>query len=208
MNIIEILKWRYATKRMTGKIIPQNQIDEILETVRLAPSAYGLEPYKVIVTANKQLIQKIFEESCPQIVLCQCSHLLIFKTMKTLSQEYIETYLNRMKETRNYTDEAVKSYKEKIDALIQRTGTDFTNWSSHQTYIAMGYATIAAANLQIDATPIEGFNPKTLDKLLQLDTQKEGTTLLLTLGYRDTENDHLLKYPKIRKPLNELIEIL
>lgn len=208
MNLKEALKWRYATKRMVDKKVPQNQIDEILEAVQLTPTAYGLEPYKVIVTDNKELIQRIFEEACPQLVIQQCSHLLIFKTMKTLSNDYVEAHLQRMKELRNSPDETIDIYRKKINELIQRTGANLPIWASRQTYIAMSYATVAAADLEIDSTPIEGFNPFALDKLLNLDTEKEGTTVLLTLGYRDAENDHLVKYPKIRKPLSDLVEVL
>lgn len=208
MNLKEVLQWRYATKRMVDKKVPQSQIDEILEAIQLTPTAYGLEPYKVIVTDNKKLIQKIFEEACPQLVVQQCSHLLIFKTMKTLSNEYVEAHLQRMKELRNASDEAIDIYRKKINELIQRAGENLPVWASRQTYIAMSYATVAAANLEIDSTPIEGFNPQVLDKLLNLDTEKEGTTVLLTLGYRDVENDHLVKYPKIRKPLSDLVEVL
>lgn len=208
MNLKEALQWRYATKRMVDKKIPPNQMDEIIEAIHLAPTAYGLEPYKIIVTDNKELIQQIFEISCPQPVVQQCSHLLIFKTMKNLPKEYTEAHLQRMKEIRNASDEAIDVYRKKINQLIERAGEKLPAWASLQTYIAMSYATVAAANLMIDSTPIEGFNPQALDKLLNLDTTKEGTTVLLTLGYRDAENDHLLKYPKIRKPLEDLIEVL
>ena len=208
MSLKEALQWRYATKRMVDRKVPQNQIDEILEAIHLSPTAYGLEPYKVIVTDKKELIQKIFEEACPQLVVQQCSHLLIFKTMKTLSSDYVEAHLQRMKEVRNATDEAIDVYRKKINELIQRAGVNLPVWASRQTYIAMAYATVASANLQIDSTPIEGFNPQALDKLLNINTEKEGTTVLLTLGYRDAENDHLLKYPKIRKPLSDLVEVL
>ena len=64
----------------------------------------------------------------------------------------------------------------------------------------------AAAELGIDSTPIEGFNPATLNEILQIDTSKEETVVLLTLGYRDEANDHLANKPKLRKPLDELIE--
>lgn len=58
--------------------MPQEQINETSEAIRLTPSAYGLQPFYVIVAENKELIQKNHDESCPQIVILQCSHLLIF----------------------------------------------------------------------------------------------------------------------------------
>ncbi|MGC3977716.1 MAG: nitroreductase family protein [Paludibacteraceae bacterium] len=208
MNLTEALQWRYATKRMVDKKVPQNQIDEILEAIHLTPTAFGLEPYKVIVVENKKLIQDIYEKACPQIVVQQCSHLLIFKSMKSLYPTYIESFLKRLKETRQYTDEMVDGYRKKIVDLQQRKGLNIPQWAKNQTYIAMAYATIAAADLQIDATPIEGFNPEALDALLNLDEEQETTTILLTLGYRDAANDHLMNYPKVRKPLTELVEII
>lgn len=208
MNLIETLNWRYATKRMLDKKIPQEQISEILEAIRLAPSAYGLQPFNVIVTENKELIQKIHDESCPQIVVLQCSHLLIFKTMKTFSEDYVELFLAQMKEARKVDDEYIDGYRNKIRKVMEKPDVNKFEWAALQTYIALGYATIAAANLKIDATPIEGFSPKALDKLLDLNTKEEGTTVMLALGYRDEEEDHLCGKPKVRKSMENMVEIL
>ena len=75
-----------------------------------------------------------------------------------------------------------------------------------QTYIALGFAMIACAELGIDCTPIEGFNPQTMNELLELDTNKEEAVVLLTLGYRDASADHLLNKPKVRKSMRELVK--
>lgn len=208
MNLIEALNWRYATKRMTGEKIPQEQINEILEAVRLAPTAYGLQPYNVIITENETLLQKIYEESCPQLIIPQCSHLLIFKTMKTLSEDYVELYLTEMKKAREVDDAYIDGYRQRINKLLENSEVDKFGWAALQTYIAMAYATVAAANLKIDATPIEGFDPKALDKLLDLNTKEEGTTVMLALGYRDEAEDHLCGKPKVRKSMENLVEVL
>jgi nitroreductase len=75
-----------------------------------------------------------------------------------------------------------------------------------QTYIALGYATVAAAMLGIDATPIEGFDARSLNEMLGIDTEKEEVVVLLTLGYRDEQEDKLATLPKIRKPMDLLVE--
>ena len=95
MNLIEALKWRYATKRMTGEKIGEKELETILEAIRLTPFAYGLQPYKVIVTENKELLHEIYEKSCPQIVVQQCSHLLIFKAKKRLTKIIWKAFLLR-----------------------------------------------------------------------------------------------------------------
>ncbi|HOO94156.1 MAG TPA: NAD(P)H-dependent oxidoreductase [Proteiniphilum sp.] len=208
MNIIEPLNWRYATKRMTGGKLPEKELQSILEAIRLAPSAYGLQPYRVIVTENRELIEQIYEQSCPQVVLQQCSHLLIFKAKKRLDEAYVEGFLEEFRSVRNATDLHIDSYREKIHRVINDPTINTFSWTTHQTYLALGYATFAAAQLGIDATPIEGFNPKALNRLLSLDEEKEETVLMLTLGYRDAGEDRLAHQPKVRKPLHKLVERL
>jgi len=48
MNLIDQLNWRYATKRMNGAKVPQEKVDRILEAIRLAPTSFGLQPFKVL----------------------------------------------------------------------------------------------------------------------------------------------------------------
>ena len=208
MNIIEPLQWRYATKRMTGSTIPEKELESILEAIRLAPSAYGLQPYRVIVTENRELITQIFEQACPQVVLQQCSHLLIFKAKKQLDKVYVEEFLEEFRSVRKATDAHIDGYREKIHRVINDPAINTFNWTTHQTYLALWYATFAAALLGIDATPIEGFNPKALNRLLALNEEEEETVLMLTLGYRDAGEDRLAHQPKVRQPLHKLVERL
>ena len=65
MELIERLNWRYATKRMNGTKVSQDKIDRILEAIRLAPSSFGLQPYKIFVIENPELKERIFNEACP-----------------------------------------------------------------------------------------------------------------------------------------------
>ncbi|WP_436414988.1 NAD(P)H-dependent oxidoreductase [Petrimonas sp.] len=206
MNIIKALNWRYATKRMTGQKVPENDLNTILEAIRLTPTAYGLQPFKVIVTENKDLLDEIFEKSCPQLVIQQCSHLLIFKTRKKLNEEYVEGYLKEMQRLRKSTDEYIGSYRTKIHKVIENPQINKFSWMIRQTYIALGYATFAAAQLGIDATPIEGFDEQALNEILKLDTDREEAVVMLALGYRDAKEDKLVNLPKIRKPMNLMVE--
>lgn len=206
MNLIEKLNWRYATKRMTGEKISEQDLNTILEAIRLTPTAYGLQPFSVIVTDNEELIDEIYEKSCPQAVVRQASHLLIFRANKKLDKGYVEAYLSELKRVRNETDEYIETYRGKIQKVIDNPDINKFSWMIRQTYIALGYATIAAADLGIDSTPIEGFNPATLNELLGLDTDKEEAVVMLTLGYRDAAADHLAGKPKVRKSMEILVE--
>jgi nitroreductase/dihydropteridine reductase len=206
MDLIEALNWRYATKRMTGEKIAGSDLDAILEAIRLTPTAYGLQPFKVVVVTNEDLIDKIYRNSCPQVVIKQCSHLLLFKARKRLDPEYLEGFLNEMRRVRNASDEYIYGYRSKIERVIENPEINKFSWMIRQTYIALGYATVAAAMLGIDATPIEGFDARSLNEMLGIDTEKEEVVVLLTLGYRDEQEDKLATLPKIRKPMDLLVE--
>jgi nitroreductase len=142
------------------------------------------------------------------VVLQQGSHLLIFKAKKRLDENYLEGFLSEFKRVRNANDEQIESYRKKIHRVINDPAINTFSWTIHQTYLALGYATFAAALLGIDTTPIEGFNPKVLNRLLELNEEEEETVLMLTLGYRDAAEDRLAHQPKIRKPLHLLVERL
>ena len=206
MNLTESLTWRYATKRMTDQKISEKDLNTIIEAISLAPTAFGLQPFRVVVTEKQELLQEIFEKSCPQIVVQQCSHLLIFKAYKNISDEHRESFLQLMKEKRNATDDYIETYRQKITRVQNSNQINTFEWAIRQAYIALGFAMVAAAELGIDSTPIEGFNPAALNEILHIDASKEETVVLLTLGYRDEANDHLANKPKLRKPLDELIE--
>ena len=59
MSLLEDLNWRYATKKMNGETVPQDKVDYIVEAARLAPSSSGLQPYRLFVISNKELLEKV-----------------------------------------------------------------------------------------------------------------------------------------------------
>ncbi|RYZ75603.1 MAG: NAD(P)H-dependent oxidoreductase, partial [Proteobacteria bacterium] len=59
MSTLELLKWRYATKKMNKETIPQEKVDRILEAARLAPTSSGLQQFEIMVITNQDLKEKI-----------------------------------------------------------------------------------------------------------------------------------------------------
>src|SRR5687768_4107193 len=89
MSLIEALNWRYATKKMNGKAVPQEKVDLILEAARLAPTSSGLQPYKVIVISNPDLKQTLLAHSFNQSQIVDSSHLLVFAAWDTYTEDRI-----------------------------------------------------------------------------------------------------------------------
>jgi nitroreductase len=71
-------------------------------------------------------------------------------------------------------------------------------WAQRQAYIGLGFALVAAATEEVDSTPMEGFNPAAVDRILGLQELGLMSVALLPLGYRDGENDYLASLKKVR----------
>jgi len=209
MDIIDILNWRYATKRMNGKKISKEDLDVILEAIRLSASSIGLQPYKILVTENKELLEKILPIANNQVQITECSHLLIFAAWNNLTDERIDNWIKMIQDQRGAVLERLTNFATHLKTKSKNTSEeDNFVWITKQVYIALGNAMIAAASLKIDATPMEGFNPVALDELLELNKQGLKSVLLLPIGYRDEANDFLLKEKKVRRPKEEFIEYI
>lgn len=200
MDILSLLNWRYATKRMTGKKIPREKVEIILESIRLSASSIGLQPYRVLVIEDRDLLEQIKPVAYNQAQITEASHLLVFAAWSDVSQASIEEYLNLVVTERNVTLESLETMRGYLEGLTQNTAEQNFNWAARQSYIALGTALIAAASQEIDAAPMEGFDPAALDKLLGLEEKGLKSVSILPLGYRDISQDWLVSLPKVRTP--------
>lgn len=206
MTLIEKLNWRYATKRMNGTKVPKEKIDRILEAIRLSPTSMGLQPFKVIVVEDPALRERIFDEACHQPQIKEASHILVFAANKNVGAEQVDDYMNRIASTRGIAVETLEAFRAAFNDVVADTPEQNFVWTARQAYIAFGVGIVAATNEEVDATPMEGFNPEALDKILGLAEQNLGSTTILALGYRDDVNDRLAHAAKVRKSKSALFE--
>ena len=208
-SLTAALQWRYATKRMTGAAIPEDQLHAILTAAHLAPSGIGLQPYEIIVISNPELRQQILPIAMNQRQVVESSHLLVFAAWDEYCPERIDRVFDHLNKERGQEPEA--SEKQRLFAkrfFGQMSLDENFHHAAKQAHIALGLSVAAAALNGIDATPMEGFNAPALDDLLQLPAKGLKSTMLLALGYRDEVNDWNLKLKKVRKPYDELVTIL
>jgi nitroreductase/dihydropteridine reductase len=206
MHLLEALQWRYATKRMTGEILPQEKIDIILEAVRLAPTADGIQPFTILHITNKQLLEKIKPIANNQAQITEASHLLVFAAWADVTAGHIEAVYTRIAHERNLAPGALNAYVEKLKTRFAGWPPEQrAQWAARQTYIALGVAIAAAALEKVDATPMEGFRNAELDQLLALPEKGLRSYALMALGYRDIANDKLVHLKKVRRSKEELI---
>lgn len=206
MALLEDLKWRYATKKMNGQTIPGDKLNYILESVRLAPSAFGLQPYRVFVITNKDVLAQIRSFSNDQPQITDCSHLLVFAAWDGYSFERIGDVFLRTAKERGLAENAMEAYQKGLWKLYEPLGRKWQiEHSAKQAYIALGVAVAAAAEQKVDASPMEGFEKAKMDELLGLEKMGLKSVVMLALGYRNEEKDWLVKLKKVRTPKQEFI---
>lgn len=206
MSLIESLKWRYAVKKYSEQKVSDADVKTILEATNLSASSAGLQPYRVIVVENPEIRKQLAEGGFnPQVI--EASHLLVFATIENLTTEHVDDYMQRMANTRGLPVEALGDFRKILIANITKN-TQIENliWATKQAYIGLGTALIAAADLRIDATPMEGFNPMQFDEILGLKEKGLRSVVLLSLGYRNEGKDPFVNAVKVRLPLSSFVE--
>ena len=207
MSLVEKLKWRYATKKMdSSKSVPQETVEEILEAVRLTASSSGLQPYELIVITNSELREKIKAVANNQTQVTDCSHLVIFAAWDNYTTQRINDAFDMTETVRNFKNDAGVAYRQMLlkNYPARDPEVNFTH-AAKQAYIGLGTALIAAAEVGVDSTPMEGFNPKALDEILNLKDKGLRSVVMLTLGYRKEDEDWLVKLKKVRRPKEKFI---
>lgn len=206
MNLIETLHWRYAVKKFSNQKVSEENLNHILKATALSASSTGLQPYRLFVIDDPEIREDLAKDSF-NAQIREASHLIAFTAFTGVSEDHIDHYMEFTAKERGVPAEALEPFKNSLKAgLLSRTDEENYQWAARQAYIALGTALIAAADVKVDATPMEGFNSDKLDDLLQLTEKGLKSVVLLALGYRDAANDFLSNQKKVRLPLEEFVK--
>lgn len=199
MELLESLQWRYATKKMNGEKIPKDKLERILEATRLAPSSYGLSPYKVIVVEDQELKEKLQAACYGQPQVSESSAVLVFATWDKVTENDVDLYMEEIAKQRGISVDMLADFSGMLKGAINGMNEEQRiTWAQKQTYIGLGFSLVAAATEGVDSTPMEGFVPQQVDEVLGLNDLGLKSSVVLTLGYRDAENDYLAPLKKVR----------
>jgi len=209
MELLDKLNWRYAAKAMNGKQVSEEKLNNIIEAARLAPTSSGLQPFEIIVVKNQAIKEAIRPVAWNQSMITDCSHLLVFAAWDTYTEDRINKMFDLTNEIRGFKNEGWESYRQKLLSFYPQQDPEVNfNHAAKQAYIALSAAIIAAAYEGVDTTPIEGFEPDAVDKILGLREKGLRSCVLLPIGYRDTENDWLVNLKKVRKSTEDLVTVI
>lgn len=208
-TVLDHLNWRYATKKMdAGQVVPEEKVDAILEAIRMAPTSSGTQPFEMIVVKNKDVQAKIRAAAFDQAQITDGSHVLVFAAWDNYTNDRIDDVLTLTNEVRGDIPLAKEYYDNLKGMYVPRSAEENYAHAARQAYIALGVALLAAAEQEVDATPMEGFDPAQVDEILGLSERGLRSVLLMPLGYRDAQSDWLAPLKKVRKSRETLVTVV
>jgi nitroreductase / dihydropteridine reductase len=182
---LQNLEWRHATKAFEpSKKVSAGDLAHVQKAIRMAPTSFGLQPFRVDIVESADLKEKIAPLAWNQKQVTTCSHLLVF-SVRTNASARIDQYFSQLSGNDAGVRANFKDYEGMMHgALDARSPEQLHSWASKQAYIALGFALAACAELKLDSCPMEGFSPEGLDTLLGFDGETKSVALL-AIGYRD-----------------------
>ena len=207
IDVLDRLKWRYATKAFDPKKkIPTDLWEQVEESLVLTPSSFGLQPWKFLVITDQAVKEKLLEHSWNQAQVTDCSHLVVLTALKNLDEADVERFIKDIHSKRGGEVSALGPYKGMMTGFLSGMSQEQKHaWASNQVYIALGQLMTTAAMLEIDACPMEGLTPAKYDEILGLEGGRYATVLACPMGYRSDE-DKYETLAKVRYEKDDIIE--
>lgn len=206
-TIIQALTKRHSPQSFdTTKKVESSVLTAILESGRLAPSAFGIEPWKFLVVTDTETRVKLREVSFGQSKVTDASHLIIVARRTDMREQGVSELLARIMKTQEKSVDELSGLKGMVEGFISsQSDIALDTWVKAQTYIPLGMMIETAALLGVDVGPMEGFVPDQVDEILGLKNKHMTATTMLALGYTE---EGVVTRPKVRRPFSEVVEFI
>lgn len=206
MSVIESLKWRAAIKKFDpARKVESEDLEQLLNAANLAATSGGIQPFKVVVVSEGELLTKLKPHGYGQPQFEGASHILVFAVETNIGGTSVDAFVTRAAEVRGQGNDSLIGFSDSMKAFIDSMDDAAKlNWGKNQAYIALGTVLTVAAELRIDTCPMEGFDAVQFTEILDLESKNLKPVLALPIGYRSVEDVHS-KALKVRKKREDLI---
>lgn len=186
-DLLEILNWRYATRKFDAtRKIPADVWQALEQSLVLSPSSVGLQPWKFYVITDLAMKERLLPAAWHQVQVVECSHFVVFVVRKNLGADHVDRHVARMAEVRGVTIESLAKFRAMAVGNLDTARGEgrLDTWQTHQLYIALGQFMTSAAVLGVDTCPMEGFEPEKFDQILGLAGTEYASVVACAAGYR------------------------
>ncbi|MCA1752901.1 MAG: nitroreductase family protein [Flavobacteriales bacterium] len=139
-SVIDALNWRYATKKFDPKSkVTAEDMDTLMEAIRLAASSMGLQPYRFLRITDSKVRKQLREVSFDQPQITDASDMIVFAAKTDYTDADIDDFLEESQKQRGFDDNQIAQRKKSIQKHVAGfKGEDLLRWNARQMYIAIG----------------------------------------------------------------------
>jgi nitroreductase / dihydropteridine reductase len=212
-DLLALAKTSHLVKHFDGSIIPDEKIDILRAVLLSAPSSFNIQATHYVIAASLAARSRIAKSVAElnEVKILTASHVIVFASRMALTKAHMDAVAaQEHADGRFPTAELETRWRELVNSGLvahDEMLMDMPHWIEKQTYLALGIALMAAAELGIDALPMEGFDPNALDQELGLRAMGYKSTVLLALG-RQSASDYIINSPKSRLPEKSVFSAL
>jgi nitroreductase / dihydropteridine reductase len=205
-TLLTQLNRRYATKKFdSSKKIDSEIFETLLESLRLSPSSFGLQGWGFVMVENTDLRSALLPYARGQTQIVDASHLIILCRRTDVDTDFVSHYIKNTAETREIPESSMDGLKNMILGFLEaKDEATLATWLTKQVYIAQGFLLSACAMLEVDALPMEWFDPKKCDEVLGLAQYNLASCVMVPVGYR-ADDDKYAHMKKSRFDTKEMV---
>ena len=205
MDLTKFYNWRYATKKFdSSKKISKKEMEILKESIRLSPTSYGLQLFKVFVIEDENLKSELKKASYNQSQISDSSALFVFCNFTKVKESDINDFIKLKSSVQGIELSTLNKYGDFLKStLLNKPENETAVWTANQVYIALGNLMTSCAALKIDSCPIEGFQSEKYNTILGL--KNMNSAVIAAIGYRSSE-DKSQNENKVRKKSNSLFD--
>ncbi len=214
MNITDIIRTRYTSKAYdASRGLTDEQREQLLELLRLSPSSVNSQPWHFFAVesaeAKARILPAFGEANAAKVK--DAALVVIFTTRTEMNEEHLHTLLAQEQQDGRFNSEDAKASQDAgrryFVNLNSHSVEQQRNWMARQAYLSLGFLLFGAAAMGLDATPIEGFTPQSMDEILNLPAQGLQSVVVAAIGHR-SEQDFNARLPKSRLERGKVITLL
>jgi nitroreductase len=170
---------RRSIRKYTDQPVPSTLIEEVLDTVRLAPSAWDIQPWRFIVVADPEKKKALQQAAYGQPQVADAKAVFVVYSDMHDAFENIHEIL--------YPGSDPEKAKEGImSGFAHMNEAEKNAWGRNQTNIALGFLLLTLASKGLASSAMLGFVPDQVRALFGLGDHVE-IAALVAVGYADEE---------------------
>jgi len=164
LDVAQAAAARRSVRVYKQQPVSREDLERIFETVRLAPSAYNVQPWRFVVATDADVKQKLGAAAYGQKQVAGAPAVIVLYTDMKDALENVDEIMHPGIPADKRAEGAASfraSWASKSDAEREQ-------WGAGQGYIALGYLLLAASSLGYATSPMLGFDPAKVKDALGL----------------------------------------